>query len=285
DFDIAYRETNSSFLSYDTESLFFSTGLTFPISDNGVLNVRYSLDNSKMLQQNDDGPGPVISSEIAQGEKLSSSAGLTYSYDTRRSGLNPNAGVLFELGSELAGVGGDNTYIKTTGKAVAQTKVLSEEVVLQATLEGGALNWSSDDPSRAVDRYVLGPRILRGFEPAGIGPRDQSPNGNGGTYDDALGGNFYTVARFEAQFPLGLPEEIGLRGALFYDVGNLWGLSNVDTSGATIVGEGGSFRHVVGFSFLWDTAIGPLRFDFTEALVKEDFDKDQFFNFTLSAQF
>lgn len=286
DFDVAYTETNSSFVTYDTEALFFSTGLTFPVSDNGRLNVRYSLDNSRMLENGSDDPGTVITSEINQGSKTASSVGVTYSYDTRRTGLNPNAGVLLELGSEFAGVGGDSSYIKTTGKAIAQTKVLSEEVVLQATLEGGALTWNGSDSSRSTDRFVLGPRIFRGFDPAGIGPRDQSSDGNGGFYDDALGGNFYTVARFEAQFPLGLPEEIGLRGALFYDVGNLWNLNNVDTSGATnIVGENGSFRHVIGFSFLWDTAIGPLRFDFTEALVKEDFDKDQFFNFTLSAQF
>ena len=280
DFDVAYTETDSSFVSYDTEALFFSTGLTFPVSDNGRLNVRYSYDNSRMLTNSDDAAGPVISSEIAQGSKVSSAVGLTYSYDTRRTGLNPNAGVLLELGSEFAGVGGDNTYIKTTGKAVAQTRVLSEEVVLQATLEGGALSWQSDHASRSLDRFVLGPSIFRGFDPAGIGPRDQT-----GGVDDALGGNFYTVARFEAQFPLGLPEEIGLRGAVFYDVGNLWGLSGADTAGSTIVGEGGSFRHVVGFSFLWDTAIGPLRFDFTEALVKQTYDKDTFFNFTLSAQF
>ncbi|MBB95819.1 MAG: outer membrane protein assembly factor BamA [Rhodobacteraceae bacterium] len=285
DFDIAYTETDSSFVSYDTEAFFFSTGLTFPVSDNGELNVRYTYNESRMLERDDDGSGPVIASEIAQGSVASSSVGLTYSYDTRRTGLNPNAGVLLEIGSELAGVGGDSTYIKTTGKAIAQTRVLSEEVVLQATLEGGALSWQSDAASRSLDRFILGPRIFRGFDPAGIGPRDQSADGSGGFYDDALGGNFYAVARFEAQFPLGLPEEIGLRGAVFYDVGNLWGLSNANTSGATIVGEGGSFRHVVGFSFLWDTAIGPLRFDFTEALVKEDFDKDTFFNFTLSAQF
>ncbi|MAY46718.1 MAG: outer membrane protein assembly factor BamA [Rhodobacteraceae bacterium] len=286
DFDIAYTETDSSFVTYDTEALFFSTGLTFPVSDNGRLKVAYSLDNSRMLENGSDDPGTVIQSEIDQGSRTSSSVGLTYSYDTRRTGLNPNAGVLLELGSEFAGVGGDSSYIKTTGKAIAQTKVLSEEVVLQATLEGGALTWNSSDASRSTDRFILGPRIFRGFDPAGIGPRDQSSDGNGGDFDDALGGNFYTVARFEAQFPLGLPEEIGLRGALFYDVGNLWNLNNVDTSGATnIVGEGGAFRHVIGFSFLWDTAIGPLRFDFTDALIKESYDKDQFFNFTLSAQF
>lgn len=285
DFDIAYAETDSSFVPYDTEALYFSTGLTFPISDNGRLNVSYSYDDSEMIARDPPDNGPVIGREIAQGSRTSSAVGLTYSYDTRRTGLNPNAGVLFEIGSEFAGLGGDNSYVKTTTTTIAQTRVLSEEVVLQAAFEGGALTWNSGEASRSLDRFILGPRVFRGFEPAGIGPRDQSANPDGGTYDDALGGNFYAVARFEAQFPLGLPEEIGLRGALFYDVGNLWNLSNADTAGANIVGEGGSFRHVIGFSFLWDTAIGPLRFDFTEAIVKEEFDKDQFFNFTLSAQF
>ena len=95
----------------------------------------------------------------------------------------------------------------------------------------------------------------------------------------------FAVARFEAEFPLGLPEEVGLRGGVFYDVGNLWNLDNVDTTGGVIVGEQGSLRHVVGVSLLWTTGLGPLRFNFTKALKKEDFDKELNFDLTIQAQF
>ena len=87
------------------------------------------------------------------------------------------------------------------------------------------------------------------------------------------------------RFPLGLPEELGIRGALFYDVGNLWDLSDANPTNAAVLGEDGSFRHVIGFSILWDTAIGPLRFNFTEALQAEDFDRERSFDLTLSTQF
>ena len=76
------------------------------------------------------------------------------------------------------------------------------------------LSWSEGN-NRVIDRFILGPNIMRGFEPGGIGPRDHA---NG----DALGGNMFVTARFEAEFPLGLPEEYGIRGAVFYDVGNRW---------------------------------------------------------------
>ncbi|MCP4818637.1 MAG: BamA/TamA family outer membrane protein, partial [Shimia sp.] len=107
-----------------------------------------------------------------------------------------------------------------------------------------------------------------------------------GDFDDGLGGNFYAVARFEAEFPLGIPEEIGISGGLFYDVGSLWGLDNGVTSGAgSIESEGFSLRHVIGFSIFWDTPIGPLRFNFTKALKKETYDREQNFDFTISATF
>ena len=95
----------------------------------------------------------------------------------------------------------------------------------------------------------------------------------------------FVVARFEAEFPLGLPEEYGIRGAVFYDVGNLWDLSDVNLGGNAVDGEGGSFRHVIGVSILWDTPVGPLRFNFTDAIKKEDFDRDQSFDLTLSTSF
>jgi outer membrane protein insertion porin family len=100
--------------------------------------------------------------------------------------------------------------------------------------------------------------------------------------NDSLGGNFFAVARFEAEFPLGLPEEYGIRGGLFYDVGSLWGL---DQTNADTLYDDASARHVIGASLFWTTPIGPLRFNFTKALKKEEHDKERSFEFTISSQF
>ncbi|WP_170570178.1 outer membrane protein assembly factor BamA [Ruegeria atlantica] len=280
DVGLGLSTTNSSFASYDTEALFFRPQLSYSIGELSALRVRYNWEDSEMTQQDNETNGAVISSEIDQGSRTTSSLGVSYIYDSRLGGLNPNAGVLFEVGVDAAGLGGDNEYFQTTARAIAQTRVWNEEVVLRATFEAGALNWTGDDFSRTIDRFVLGPSTFRGFEPAGIGPRDLS-NGQ----DDAIGGNYYWVASLESDFPLGLPEEFGLRGGVFYDFGNLYNLNNVNTAGADIVGEGGSIRHVVGVSVLWTTPFGPLRFNFSKALKKEDFDNEQNFDLTIQAQF
>nr|WP_085795388.1 outer membrane protein assembly factor BamA [Falsiruegeria litorea] len=280
DLDLGISERNSSFANYDTSRKFFNPGLTFRTGELSTLQVRYRWEASEMLARSNTTTGSVITSEIAQGERASSIFGATYVYDSRLGGLNPNAGIRFELGLDAAGVGGDNKYFKTSAKTIAQTRVWHEEVTLRASLELGAFNWQGSGSSRTIDRFIFGPDVFRGFEPAGIGPRDLS-----GGQDDALGGNYYAVARLEAEFPLGLPEELGIRGGVFYDVGNLWDLSNVNTAGGTIVGEGGSFRHVIGFSVLWTTAFGPLRFNFSKALKKETFDKEQSFDLTIQARF
>ncbi len=280
DLGLGLASTNSSFASYDTSTVFFRPQLTYAIGELSSLRLRYGWDRSEMTQQSNEVNGAVIASEIDQGKRTSSALGVSYVYDSRIGGLNPTAGVLLEVGVDAAGLGGDNEFFKTTARAIAQQRVLNEEVVLRATLELGALNWTGNDFSRTLDRFVLGPNTFRGFEPAGIGPRDLS-NGQ----DDAIGGNYYWVARFESDFPLGLPEELGLRGGVFYDVGNLYNIDNVNTAGADIVGADGSIRHVIGVSVLWTTPFGPLRFNFSQPLKKEDFDREQNFDLTIQAQF
>ncbi|MBO9449440.1 outer membrane protein assembly factor BamA [Tropicibacter sp. R16_0] len=280
DLDLGISERNSSFANYDTSRKFFNPGLTFRTGELSTLQLRYRWEASEMIARANTTTGAVITSEIAQGERSSSILGASYVYDSRLGGLNPNAGVRFEVGLDAAGLGGDNEYFKTTAKTIAQTRVWHEEITLRATLEAGAFSWRGNGSSRTIDRFIFGPDVFRGFEPAGIGPRDLS-----GGQDDALGGNYYAVARLEAEFPLGLPEELGIRGGVFYDVGNVWDLSNVNTAGGTIVGADGSFRHVIGFSVLWTTAFGPLRFNFTKALKKETFDKEQSFDLTIQARF
>ena len=95
----------------------------------------------------------------------------------------------------------------------------------------------------------------------------------------------YLVGRVEAEFPLGLPEEYGIRGGVFYDVGNLWDLSDVNLGGNAVDGESGSFRHVIGVSIYWDTPVGPLQFNISDAIRKEDYDREQKFEVTLRTQF
>ncbi len=282
DLDLGASGRTSSFASYDIERQFFQPALTFRTGENSSLQLRYDWRNSEMLSRAAGTSGAVIASEIAQGKLTSGSIGLTYSYDSRLTGLNPNAGILFQVGTDIAGLGGDSEYIRSTAKLVGQTRVWNEEVTLRATFEAGAMAWRGSGYSRAVDRFVLGSDMMRGFEPAGIGPRDLSNN-----VDDALGGNVYSVLRLEAEFPLGLPEEIGLRGGVFYDVGNVWGLADVNLAGANIRGldSGGDFRHVIGVSLLWTTAIGPLRFNFSRAIKKETFDREQSFDLTIQARF
>lgn len=275
-----YSEADSSFANYDSTSLIITPSLTFNTGENSRLQLRYTAREDELLARSTPVNGNVVQTEINAGPQRSSSIGYTFSYDTRESGLDPNAGVLLEFGQDFAGVGGDAEYIRTTARIVGQRRVFNEEITLRATLEGGLLAWTGGT-NRTIDRFFVGPSIIRGFEPGGIGPRDQSAPGE----SDPLGGNVYVAARFEAEFPLGLPEEIGLRGGVFYDIGNLYNLDDVDLSGGSIVGEGGSFRHVIGFSFFWDTAVGPLRFNFSNALKKESFDQEQTFDLTLSTTF
>jgi len=87
----------------------------------------------------------------------------------------------------------------------------------------------------------------------------------------------------EAEFPLGLPEEYGITGGAFLDVGSLWGLD--DTNGAAEVDDGFNLRAVVGVSVFWNTQIGPLRFNFSRALVREEFDRERNFDLTVSTRF
>ena len=277
--DLDVAETNSSFTTYDTDLVLFRPSISFPVSERGRLALRYTAQDTDMLARDPVEHGAVIGNEIAVGSQFTSSIGYEFTYDTRLTGLNPNAGVLLRFGQDFAGLGGDNEYIKTSAKIVGETKIFNEEVTLRATLEGGALSWQGGT-NRAVDRFLLTPSILRGFEPGGIGPRDQSTSN-----EDPLGGNLFVAARFEAEFPLGLPEEYGITGGVFYDVGNLWDLKDVNTTGGSIVGESGSFRHVIGVTIFWDTPVGPLRFNFSDAIKKETYDREQSFELTLTTRF
>ncbi len=274
-FDGEYRRTEFEYTNYDTQKINFRPSFSFPTSENGRFAVRYTYANDQIFNV-DAASSAILMAEAANGSQQTSALGYTYSYDTRRSGIRPNTGILFEFGQDFAGLGGNVDYIKTTAKLSAETRVLNEELTIRATFEGGFLN-SLGGTSALTDRYFLNNTRMRGFAPAGVGPRDLTV-----ANQDALGGNYFAVARFETEFPLGLPEELGINGGIFVDFGSVWGLDN-DNGG--LVDDSMRLRSSAGFSVFWDTPVGPLRFNFSRVLQSESYDSPQNFDLTISTQF
>ena len=218
---------------------------------------------------------PILQAE--EGDLWRSTVGYTYTLDLLRGGLNPNRGVVLRFGQELSGLGGDVESVKTTARAVAQRDIMNEEVTIRAIVEGGLLH-SMNDTSRVTERFFLTSSQLRGFAGRGAGPRD-----TGAVNSDVLGGNKYASLRFEADFPLGLPEEYGISGGVFADFASLWGLDN--TAGVVTVDDSFELRSSVGFSLFWTTPIGPLRMNFAKPIKKNDLDEENTFDITISTTF
>jgi outer membrane protein insertion porin family len=270
--NLSYRLTDNENALYDTETFRLSPSFNFPVSENGRLSLFYTAEFTDLFDVSSNASN-VIQQEATAGGIWTNAVGYTYTYDTRRTGLDPNAGILLRFGQEFGF--GDNDFIKTSALISAENKVLNEEVTLRATLEGGILDYAGND-SRVTDRHFMGSRIMRGFEPGGIGPRDAAT-------DDALGGNAFAVARLEAEFPLGLPEEYGISGGVFVDYGSVWDVGN--TFGEDVIYNDFTPRTVAGVSLFWKTPLGPLRFNFTEALDSETFDNPKWFDITISTGF
>ena len=274
--NVFYRETDVlPWTNFATREFQLSPSIGFPVSPHGRVNLRYALraDEIRNVRPN---ASAVIAAD--EGRATSSSVGVRYVYDTRRSELSPDYGVLVRLDQEVAGLGGDRRFLRTTALAVVERRVLGDDVTLRAELEGGAINMISGR-SRVTERFELSDR-MRGFRPAGVGPRDlSSPD------QDALGADYFAVARMEADFPLGLPEEYGLSGGVFFDVGSAWGVgcpAGVDCSGVRASRE---WRATAGVSLFWETPIGPLRFNFSRPVRSEAFDRRQTFDLTIQSRF
>ncbi|MEO5613491.1 MAG: outer membrane protein assembly factor BamA [Cypionkella sp.] len=266
----SYNETNNASALYDTRAVGITTGLEFPLSEQSRLELRYKAfqDTVKDVTST----SALLIAEGERGAEFGSGLGYSYTFDNRVTGLNPKSSLLFRFGQDYVGLGGDAKYVETTALAVAETKVFNEDVTLRAVFEGGAVNSFGGYDTRVTDRYFANGK-MRGFDTNGIGPRTAA--------GDALGGNFYATMKLEAEFPLGLPEEYGITGGVFYDMGSVWGLDNNPDA----VDDSAHLRAAVGVSILWTTPIGPLRFNFSNAIKKESYDEEQSFDLTIATKF
>jgi outer membrane protein insertion porin family len=239
----------------------------------------------------------AVRKELAAGAVNTSLVGYTVSYNTLDNNKLPTSGLYAEIKQDFAGVGGDVNFIRTAVETRKYYEVYSDIVSVFKLQAGTIAPWGGEQ-LRMLDHFQMGPNLVRGFSPAGIGPRDLTP----GTTNDALGGSLFWGASVEAQTPLYfLPKDIGIKVAAFADAGNLWhyqGPTSWNVTGETLqvgLDSATSIRSSVGVGLLWDSPLGPLRFDLAYPLkkycatatgnIQEVCDRTQYFRFSGGTRF
>jgi outer membrane protein insertion porin family len=230
---------------------------------------------------------------VDAGPAIVSMVGYSLIYNTLDNNRNPTKGLLTELRQDFAGVGGDVNFIRTTGDVRWYYELVSD-IISVLHLQGGYVTGWGDKPLRMLDHFQMGPNLVRGFQTAGIGPRDLTV----GTSNDALGGTMYWGASLEAQAPIfGVPKDFGLRVAVFADAGSVWNytgprffpatatsvttvdpFTGVDTNNMLI-------RSSVGAGIIWDSPFGPIRIDYSFPLTKDPNDRVQQLRFSGGTRF
>ncbi len=269
------REDESSF---QIDRVGFEPSVGFPLADRTRIRLLYDIVRDD-IDVDPDG-SPAI--QVDDGSRLKSSVGYRLTHDRRNDPIEPTGGYLATLEQEVAGLGGDAQFVRTSGTIKGWRGLIDNQVVASIELEGGALFTFGDD-SQVNDRFFLGGASLRGFADEGVGPRDLNT-------DDAVGGNYFTVARLEVSFPLGLPEELGIFGGAFIDAGTLFGLDRttfpaLGNASAVTIDDGADIRVAVGGLLFIDSPFGPIELSVGFPIVDEDFDEDELFRVNVGTRF
>jgi outer membrane protein insertion porin family len=301
-FDVYSKKTEASnYTYYDNRVTGGTLRATLPINDDLSFGVRYSAYQQDVSIPNPvyrdcittDPPNPAnclsngeasLAIKEIVGTRWVSLVGYTVAYNTLDDVKNPSEGILATFKQDLAGLGGDSKFLRSTVDARYYYPINDDLTLMVRGQAGNIFGWGGED-LLVIDQFNLGPELVRGFAPSGIGPRDL----NGGSKGNALGGSLYAGGTVELQFPLlGLPRELGLRGAVFADAGSLWdyrGQKDFPTGSIDLVENDFFLRSSVGASILWASPLGPLRFDYAFVLSKDDFDRTQAFRFSGGTSF
>ncbi|MER9118598.1 outer membrane protein assembly factor BamA [Mesorhizobium sp. M0954] len=285
-FDIYKQSRNYDHYDSDTTGATVRFGL--PITDNISTQLAYNIAQEKYEFDEGCTPPPTGSCDVSKAIQngvnespwLKSSVSLGLIYNTIDDMKNPHDGIYANVGTEVAGVGGDAKFIKVTARgSIYQT--LSEQLDLVGLVSGGAghVQGYGNGDLRVFDHFQSSDRMIRGFEYGGIGPvaLDNS--------NDHLGGTTYFNASAEAQFPLPvIPESFGLRGAVFADAATLYG-SKIASGLVNSSTTGMEWRASVGVGLMWASPFGPIRIDYAIPVKKEKTDDVQEFNFGISTRF
>ena len=229
----------------------------------------YRLEQIK-ISNLDDNSSPDFKNE--EGTNILSSLTLEMTQDTRDNVFNPGKGYVLSGSIEDAGgiFFGDKDFVKGTA-SLSYYHTFFEKFVLELKGRMGLAGaYGNSDEVPVYERfYAGGANTIRGYKERNVGPRD---DGSG----EPIGGEALLVGNAEVTFPI---YEKVLKGAIFYDVGNVW-----RRSGDFVTG--GNYKAGAGIGIRVKTPVGPVRVDYGYPLSRNfNDDKNGEFYFSMSRGF
>jgi outer membrane protein insertion porin family len=297
--------------SFENQSTGIGLRTGFRIGERTSLGITYSLiqDDTEIADVFVDHDANILTPDVNQcnavnparpllcdqeGTFLTSVVGYTVNWDRRDTPIRATRGFDLQFSQDVAGLGGEVNYIRTE---IEGGLYYGLPFGFRATLRGsaGLISGWGGDTVRINDRFFKGGSSFRGFDVAGLGPRQLLVDDVTGAIvqeGDAVGGNAYGIGTLQLDVPVPLPESFGVGGALFVDFGTLGFLDaanrqTIDLPGANrlIVDDSASLRVAAGVSVFWDSPFGPVQFDFAHPVAHEDYDNLEEFRFSTRTQF
>jgi outer membrane protein insertion porin family len=282
----SFRYDFSDQAAYDTASTGANARVGFALTQNASMSLRYTLRSDDVVIDDVYCASGSVSQILClqRGSALTSLVGYSLRLDRRNDPINPTRGFYADLTQDLAGFGGDVNYLRSEASG-GWYHGFTKSLVLSATSSVGLIEGWGGDSVRINDRFYRGGSTFRGFETAGIGPRDTNLNRT-----DALGAKLYAIGTLELTVPTFLPEQYGIKAALFTDVGTAGLLDDADKQSSVgvfdpLIKDDLSLRASAGVSIWWRSPMGPIKFDLSQVLAKEDYDKTETFRFSTSTRF
>lgn len=243
--------------------------------------LRYKNDLTK-LTLNDGQDRELFPVDTANGP--TSSLTGTIEYDRRDDRMTPSDGAFASLSYEYAGLGGgmyswagrEREYTKGFAN-VRYYKKLFWEIVWRHNANYAFIESPNPEGPPFNELFLLGgANSLRGYRWFSIGKKKYSRIAQqDGDPPDGLvpfGGKQQAYYNMEFEFPL--IAEAGIKGVMFYDIGN-----------ADDVLRSEDFRSNIGFGFRWFSPIGPLRFEWGFPIDRKSDEAATNFEFAIGAPF
>jgi outer membrane protein insertion porin family len=256
-----------------------SVHVTFPLNINAVFSPRLVVKQDEVSADSSSCQNGLISIVICdqRGQFFTVAPGYSVSIDHRNDPQHATRGFTLTVSQDFAGVGGTVRYLKTNAIG-AWYYGFSPGWVMKVQGDFGYIGGWGGDSIRINDRSFKGGDSFPGFQIAGIGPRDTE-------YNEALGGNLYGIGETQLSVPNHLPEQYGIRTALFLDVGTLGVLDKSVLRQSTYIRDDLALRASTGLSVFWTSPLGPIRLDFAQVIKKESYDRTEAFRFSTQTQF